>query len=117
MDNDLTQKIYIKARATPKVVADFAESSEFDKILMYSITPDCSRMMQLIQVQFCWEILEHAQVGGRLQSKCHVPAAGEEANSGDAAGAAAAASQGDFMRDDARPSEVQMRYLGPLGGM
>jgi hypothetical protein len=61
VDNDLTQKIYIKARATPKVVADFAESSEFDKILMYSITPDCSRMMQLTQVQFCWEILRNTR--------------------------------------------------------
>ena len=61
MDNDLALKIYIKARATPKVVADFAESSEFDKILMYSITPDCSRMMQLTQVQFCWEILRNTR--------------------------------------------------------
>jgi len=29
-------KIYIKARATPKVVAAFAERREFDKILIYS---------------------------------------------------------------------------------
>lgn len=29
-------KIYIKARATPKVVAAFAERREFDKILVYS---------------------------------------------------------------------------------
>ena len=36
MDNDLALKIYIKARATPKVVAAFAERKEFDKILIYS---------------------------------------------------------------------------------
>ena len=36
MDNDLALKIYIKARATPKVVAAFAERREFDKILIYS---------------------------------------------------------------------------------
>lgn len=36
MDNDLALKIYIKARATPKVVAAFAERREFDKILVYS---------------------------------------------------------------------------------
>lgn len=35
MDNDLALKIYIKARATPKVVAAFAERGEFDKILIY----------------------------------------------------------------------------------
>jgi len=36
VDNDLALKIYIKARATPKVVAAFAERREFDKILVYS---------------------------------------------------------------------------------
>ena len=36
MDNDLALKIFIKARATPKVVAAFAERREFDKILIYS---------------------------------------------------------------------------------
>lgn len=36
MDNNLALKIYIKARATPKVVAAFAERREFDKILIYS---------------------------------------------------------------------------------
>jgi hypothetical protein len=94
----LHKKIYIKARATPKVVAAFAESSEFDKILIYLITPECSRTMQLTQVQFCWEILRNTRKWeDDLQSKCHVPAAGEDANSGDAAGAAAAAaSQGDY---------------------
>ncbi|XP_073045937.1 clathrin heavy chain 1-like isoform X1 [Primulina eburnea] len=36
VDNDLALKIFIKARATPKVVAAFAERREFDKILIYS---------------------------------------------------------------------------------
>lgn len=36
VDNDLALKVYIKARATPKVVAAFAERREFDKILIYS---------------------------------------------------------------------------------
>jgi hypothetical protein len=36
VDNDMALKIYIKARATPKVVAAFAERREFDKILIYS---------------------------------------------------------------------------------
>lgn len=36
VDGDLALKIYIKARATPKVVAAFAERREFDKILIYS---------------------------------------------------------------------------------
>ncbi|KAI9075678.1 hypothetical protein K1719_042375 [Acacia pycnantha] len=36
MDIDLALKIYIKVRATPKVVAAFAERKEFDKILIYS---------------------------------------------------------------------------------
>ncbi|WOL17681.1 hypothetical protein Cni_G26474 [Canna indica] len=36
VDNDLALKIYIKMRATPKVVAAFAERREFDKILIYS---------------------------------------------------------------------------------
>ncbi|CDP20732.1 unnamed protein product, partial [Coffea canephora] len=36
VDNDLALKIHIKARATPKVVAAFAERREFDKILIYS---------------------------------------------------------------------------------
>ncbi|KAL6554610.1 hypothetical protein OROHE_007633 [Orobanche hederae] len=34
-DNDLALKIYIKARAKPKLVASFAERREFDKILIY----------------------------------------------------------------------------------
>ncbi|KAK2435708.1 clathrin heavy chain [Trifolium repens] len=36
VDNDLALKIYIKARANPKVVAAFAERREFDKVLVYS---------------------------------------------------------------------------------
>ena len=41
VDNDLALKIYIKARATPKVVAAFAERREFDKILIYSKQVEC----------------------------------------------------------------------------
>lgn len=36
VDKDLALKIYIKARASPKVVAAFAQRQEFDKILIYS---------------------------------------------------------------------------------
>lgn len=50
VDNDLALKIYIKARATPKVIAMFAERGEFDKILIYSkqvgYTPDYMWLMQ-----------------------------------------------------------------------
>ncbi|XXG67428.1 hypothetical protein AAC387_Pa06g0783 [Persea americana] len=52
VDNDLALKIYIKARATPKVVASFAERREFDKILTYSkqvgYTPDYLFLLQSI---------------------------------------------------------------------
>ncbi|CAJ2653424.1 unnamed protein product [Trifolium pratense] len=52
VDNDLALKIYIKARATPKVVAAFAERREFDKILVYSkqvgYTPDYLFLLQTI---------------------------------------------------------------------
>ncbi|KAL2668641.1 hypothetical protein AAZV13_01G141200 [Glycine max] len=52
VDNDLALKIYIKARATPKVVAAFAERREFDKILIYSkqvgYTPDYMFLLQTI---------------------------------------------------------------------
>ncbi|XP_054819083.1 clathrin heavy chain 1-like [Prosopis cineraria] len=52
VDNDLALKIYIKARATPKVVAAFAERKEFDKILIYSkqvgYTPDYLFLLQTI---------------------------------------------------------------------
>ncbi|KAK7260267.1 hypothetical protein RIF29_26180 [Crotalaria pallida] len=52
VDNDLALKIYIKARATPKVVAAFAERREFDKILIYSkqvgYTPDYLFLLQMI---------------------------------------------------------------------
>lgn len=36
VDKDLALKIYIKARASSKVVAAFAQRQEFDKILIYS---------------------------------------------------------------------------------
>jgi len=36
VDADMALKVYIKARATPKVIASFAEKGEFDKILIYS---------------------------------------------------------------------------------
>uniref|UniRef100_A0A0D9XN70 Clathrin heavy chain linker core motif domain-containing protein n=1 Tax=Leersia perrieri TaxID=77586 RepID=A0A0D9XN70_9ORYZ len=52
VDNDLALKIFIKARATPKVVAAFAERREFDKILIYSkqvgYTPDYLFLLQTI---------------------------------------------------------------------
>ncbi|KAJ7546238.1 hypothetical protein O6H91_08G031500 [Diphasiastrum complanatum] len=52
VDNDMALKIYIKARATPKVVAAFAERREFDKILIYSkqvgYTPDYLFLLQSI---------------------------------------------------------------------
>eukprot|EP00252_Welwitschia_mirabilis_P023463 TRINITY_DN662_c0_g1_i4.p1 TRINITY_DN662_c0_g1~~TRINITY_DN662_c0_g1_i4.p1 ORF type:complete len:1707 (+),score=385.71 TRINITY_DN662_c0_g1_i4:318-5438(+) len=52
VDNDLALKVYIKARATPKVVAAFAERREFDKILIYSkqvgYTPDYLFLLQTI---------------------------------------------------------------------
>ncbi|KAJ6325082.1 hypothetical protein OIU76_012210 [Salix suchowensis] len=52
VDNDLALKIYIKARATPKVVAAFAERREFDKILIYSkqvgYAPDYLFLLQTI---------------------------------------------------------------------
>lgn len=59
VDNDLALKIYIKARATPKVVAAFAERREFDKILIYSkqVTRIC---LSLIDTRifmahiYCW---------------------------------------------------------------
>ena len=52
MDNDLALKIYIKARATPKVVAAFAERREFDKILIYSkqvgFIESCFQMLHVV---------------------------------------------------------------------
>ena len=35
VDKDLALKIFIKARASPKVVAAFAQRRDFDKILTY----------------------------------------------------------------------------------
>ncbi|XP_039016474.1 clathrin heavy chain 1-like [Hibiscus syriacus] len=55
VDNDLALKIYVKARATPKVVAAFAERREFDKILIYSkqvgYSPDYLFLLQTFFVQ------------------------------------------------------------------
>ncbi|KAL3681952.1 hypothetical protein R1sor_024908 [Riccia sorocarpa] len=52
VDSDMALKIYIKARATPKVVAAFAERKEFDKILIYSkqvgYNPDYLFLLQTI---------------------------------------------------------------------
>ncbi|GJS35074.1 clathrin heavy chain 1-like protein, partial [Tanacetum coccineum] len=52
VNNDLALKFYIKARATPKVVAVFVERKEFDKILIYSkqigYTPDYLFFLQTI---------------------------------------------------------------------
>nr|KAJ0189383.1 hypothetical protein LSAT_V11C800452040 [Lactuca sativa] len=50
VDNDLALKIYIKARATPKVVADFAERREFEKILIYS--KQIKIIVELMQVSY-----------------------------------------------------------------
>jgi len=49
VDNDLALKIYIKARATPKVVAAFAERREFDKILVYSKQVLCLFIREYIE--------------------------------------------------------------------
>ncbi|KAK7259729.1 hypothetical protein RIF29_25342 [Crotalaria pallida] len=51
VDNDLALKIYIKARATPKVVVAFAERREFDKILIYS--KQCI-LLGLYYQTLCW---------------------------------------------------------------
>ena len=56
MDNDLALKIYIKARATPKVVAAFAERREFDKILIYS--KQVCYLFILFSVVNCYTSLE-----------------------------------------------------------
>ncbi|KAL6571827.1 hypothetical protein OROHE_002696 [Orobanche hederae] len=42
-DNDLALRIYIKARAKPKLVVAFAERREFDKILIYLKQVNMSR--------------------------------------------------------------------------
>nr|PNR52339.1 hypothetical protein PHYPA_008713 [Physcomitrium patens] len=52
VDKDLALKIYIKARASPKVVVLFAQRQEFEKILIYSnqvgYTPDYLSLLQTI---------------------------------------------------------------------
>uniref|UniRef100_A0A0E0R335 Clathrin heavy chain linker core motif domain-containing protein n=1 Tax=Oryza rufipogon TaxID=4529 RepID=A0A0E0R335_ORYRU len=66
VDNDLALKIYIKARATPKVVAAFAERREFDKILIYSkqvgYTPDYLFLLQTILPQIPGTTQDHLQI-------------------------------------------------------
>jgi len=52
VDNDLALKIYIKARATPKVVAAFAERREFDKILIYSKQVEACLFIKLYWLLF-----------------------------------------------------------------
>ncbi|KAF3660335.1 Clathrin heavy chain 1 [Capsicum annuum] len=72
VDNDLALKIYIKARATPKVVAAFAERREFDKILIYSkqvgYTPDYLFLLQTILRSDPQEALEDLQKSGGAPS-------------------------------------------------
>lgn len=68
MDNDLALKIYIKARATPKVVAAFAERREFDKILIYSkqvyIFLYSFNYLNLFKIIFCQNLLlNHSSLG------------------------------------------------------
>ncbi|WVZ91540.1 hypothetical protein U9M48_037697, partial [Paspalum notatum var. saurae] len=52
VDSDLALRMYINARATPKVAADFSERREFDKILIYSkqvgYTPDYLILLQTL---------------------------------------------------------------------
>jgi len=58
VDNDLALKIYIKARATPKVVAAFAERREFDKILIYSKQVCFLVLLVLFLVVTCYTSFE-----------------------------------------------------------
>ncbi|EFJ17279.1 hypothetical protein SELMODRAFT_115182 [Selaginella moellendorffii] len=52
VDAEMALKVYIKARATAKVIAGFAERREFDKILIYSkqvnYTPDYLFLLQSV---------------------------------------------------------------------
>ena len=73
MDNDLALKIYIKARATPKVVAAFAERREFDKILIYSKQVCYLFLLILFSVVNCYNPFEllilFLQLGSRLGTR------------------------------------------------
>lgn len=75
MDNDLALKIYIKARATPKVVAAFAERREFDKILIYSkqvkvfvfsLRDVQSYLIPIFRVLFCHKINPILVISSRI---------------------------------------------------
>jgi len=69
VDNDLALKIYIKARATPKVVAAFAERREFDKILIYSKQVsvfDVGGSVEMLYCGYCCPCIFAWSLVGRL---------------------------------------------------
>ncbi|GAB2274517.1 Clathrin heavy chain [Dionaea muscipula] len=76
VDNDLALKIYIKARATPKVVAAFAERREFDKILIYSkqvgYTPDYLFLLQTIMRSDAQGAVNFALMMSQMEGGCPV---------------------------------------------
>ncbi|KAM3375864.1 clathrin heavy chain 1 isoform X1 [Capsicum galapagoense] len=76
VDNDLALKIYIKARATPKVVAAFAERREFDKILIYSkqvgYTPDYLFLLQTILRSDPQGAVNFALMMSQMEGSCPV---------------------------------------------
>ncbi|CAM6046417.1 unnamed protein product [Sphagnum compactum] len=76
VDNDMALKIYIKARATPKVVAAFAERREFDKILIYSkqvgYTPDYLFLLQSILRSDPQGAVNFALMMSQLEGGCPV---------------------------------------------
>ncbi|CAO2817070.1 unnamed protein product [Amaranthus hypochondriacus] len=76
VDTDLALKIYIKARATPKVVAAFAERREFDKILIYSkqvgYAPDYLFLIQTILRQDPQGAVNFALMMSQMEGGCPV---------------------------------------------
>uniref|UniRef100_A9U2Z4 Clathrin heavy chain n=1 Tax=Physcomitrium patens TaxID=3218 RepID=A9U2Z4_PHYPA len=76
VDSDMALKIYIKARATPKVVAAFAERREFDKILIYSkqvgYTPDYLFLLQTILLSDPQGAVNFALMMSQLERGCPV---------------------------------------------
>ncbi|CAH8337295.1 unnamed protein product [Eruca vesicaria subsp. sativa] len=74
VDNDLSLEIYIKARATPKVVAAFAERREFDSILIYSeqagYTPDYLFFLQTILRTDPQGALKFASIMSQMKGGC-----------------------------------------------
>ncbi|KAJ1437607.1 Tetratricopeptide-like helical domain superfamily [Sesbania bispinosa] len=76
VDNELALKIYIKARATPKVVAAFAERREFDKILIYSkqvgYTPDYMFLLQTILRADAQGAVNFALMMSQMEGGCPV---------------------------------------------